>query len=255
MGKLTKTGAMILNTHGSKILITTSIVSTTSAVIFGTKSKTKYDLLIEEMKEDNNGEELKKRQYVKPIIKAYWPSILLIVLSSACMIGSHMMDKKKQAVLAAALTTSNAALSEFQKKAIEKIGEKKVTEIKESIVQDKLDKTPVNKDKVIITGAKNKVLMFDNYSGRYFESDIETIRRAVNKLNRNLPDESFVTLNELYSEIGIPEIDLGDQLGWHADYDGGKFEEVVTAKVTEDGEPCVVITYEPYPSIVGYFRD
>jgi len=254
MGKLTKMGARLLNSHGSKILIAASIASTISAVIFASKSKAKYDLLIEEMKEDK-GEELKKTEYVRPIIKAYWPSILLIVLSSACVIGSHLLDKKKQAVLAAALTTSNAALNEFQKKAIEKIGEKKVTEIKDSIKKEHIDSKPIDPNKIIVTGSKNKVLMFDDYSGRYFESDIETIRRAVNTVNRRIPDETYVTLNDLYAEIGIPSITMGDEIGWHMDYDGGKFEERISAQVTESGEPCIVISYEPHPNVVGYFRD
>lgn len=254
MSKATKAIGAFFYKNGSKILITSSIITSGSAIVMAVRSTPKYQLLMEERKEELEVEDLKPTQKVKPIIKAYWPSIILLVLSGACTIGSHLIDKKHQAVLATALTASNAALSEFQTKAMEKIGEKKVTEIKDAIAKDKIEKNKVDPQKVIITPSKGKVLMFDAFSGRYFMSDVETVRRAVNKVNRQIPEEQYVSVNELYSELGMPEIDMGDQLGWHNDGCDG-FEEVLSAQITDEGEPCIVISYEPKPDPIAWFHD
>lgn len=253
MSKVTKAVSMFLNRNGSKMLIGVSFVSMGSAIIMAARSTTKYELLLEEEIKEK-GHKLSKKEKIKPIFKAYWPSILLAVLSASCSIGSHVIEKKHQAVLAAALTVSNTALNEFQSKAIEHLGEKKVTEIKDAIAKDHIDKNKPDPNSIIVANNKGKVLMFDDYSGRYFYSDIESIRRAVNTINRRIPEEQYCTLNDLYSEIGVPEIDLGDRLGWHNDYDD-KFEEKFSAQISDNGEPCIVVSYEPHPSVVGYFRD
>lgn len=254
MSKITKASSMFFCKHGSKILIGASVISMTSAIVMGVKVTPKYEQLLKD-EEVKKGAELKKIEKVKPIVKAYWPSILLAVLSTACTISSHLIEKKHQAVLAAALTASNTALNEFQKKAIEKIGEKKVTEIKDDICKDKIaNNPPPNKENIYITNSKNNVLMFDNFSGRYFYSDIESVKRAVNKLNREMADQMHVSVNELYLELGLPEIELGDCLGWHIDYVDG-FEEVLSAQITDKGEPCIVVSYHPAPNPDGWFRD
>lgn len=251
MSKIIKGASMFLNRHGSKILIGVSIISMGSAIVMGINGRPKYETLINDIKEDET-EDLKLKQKVKPVIKAYWPSILLAIFSASCTIGSHIIEKKHQAVLAAALTVSNTALKEFQKKTIEHIGEKKVTEIKDAISKDKIDKKKPTENSIIVTPSKGKVLMLDSYSGRYFYSDIETLRRVVNDINRRIPDEMYCTVNELYVELGLPEIELGNQNGWHIDYNNS-FEEVLSAQITDSGEPCIVVSYNPMPSPEGWF--
>lgn len=253
MSKLTKSIGLFMNKNGSKILIVTSIAAMGSSIVMAVKSTPKYQLLIEERKEEK-GEDLAKKEKIKPLFKAYWPSILLAVLSAACTVGSHVIEKKHQAVLAMALTASNTALKEFQDKALEHLGEKKMTEIKDAIAKDKLDNNKLDPKNVVITSEKGKVLMFDSFSGRYFMSDVESVRRAVNKVNRQIPEEQYVSVNELYSEIGIPEIDMGDQLGWNNDGCNG-FEESLSAQITDNGEPCIVVEYIPRPDPIAYFRD
>ena len=76
-------------------------------------------------------------------------------------------------------------------------------------------------------------------SGRYFESDIEKLRKAVNDLNRRMRDEIQITLNEFYYEIGLDSIKIGDSLGW--DIDKGYIELEFSSQLDKDGVPCLVI--------------
>jgi hypothetical protein len=251
MSKVSKSFNMFLTKNGSKILIGASVVTMASAIVMGIKSHTKYEILMVEAKDElEDEEEISKKTKMKTFVKAYWPTIILAVCSASCTIGSHYINQKHQA----ALTMSNKALNEFQKKTIEHIGEKKVTEIKDKIAKDKIEAKKPEENKIIITPSNGKVLFFDDYSGRYFYSDVETIKRVVNNLNRKLPEEMYITLNELYVELGIPEIELGDQLGWHLDNCTG-FEESLSAQITDNGEPCIVVSYDPTPDPTGWFHD
>lgn len=255
MSKISKSFNMFLSKNGSKILIGASVVTMTSAIVMGIKSHTKYEILMAEAEDElEDDDEISKKTKAKTFVKAYWPTIILAVCSASCTIGSHYINQKHQAALAAALTMSNKALNEFQKKTIEHIGEKKVTEIKDKIAKDKIEAKKPEENKIIITPSNGKVLFFDDYSGRYFYSDVETIKRVVNNLNRKLPEEMYITLNELYVELGVPEIELGDQLGWHLDNCTG-FEECLSAQITDNGEPCIVVSYDPTPDPTGWFHD
>ena len=105
---------------------------------------------------------------------------------------------------------------------VEQIGEKKAAEVIAKIAEDKVKKNPPKIDDndtegmpVIVTGDGDS-LCYESYTGRYFKSNIDKLRRIETKLNQKLIHEDFVTLNDMYDEIGLPPVQMGDQLGWNA---------------------------------------
>ena len=84
----------------------------------------------------------------------------------------------------------------------------------------------------------------DTLSGRYFKSDIETIKKAVNELNREMTYQNYVSLDEFYSKIGLEPIKNGHLLGWNLD--NGLIEIDFGSCLAED-EPCIVIDFEVPP--------
>ena len=64
---------------------------------------------------------------------------------------------------------------------------------------------------------KGNTLCFDSLSGRYFKSDIDKIKRAVNNLNRELTYDMYVSLNDFYDELDLDHTKIGDELGWNLD--------------------------------------
>jgi hypothetical protein len=185
---------------------------------------------------------------VKAAWKCYIPSTLIGVSSVACLIFASRQNVRKNAALAAAYTLSESTLTEYKQKVIDKIGKKKEDEICADIAKDKIEKNPVGKNEIIFTG-KGETLCYDSVSGRYFKSDIEKLRKAENILNLRLRDEMWVSLNEFYYEIGLTEISISDDLGWHIDkgYVALRFD----AQLSEDGTPCLVLSYSLAP-VYGY---
>ena len=118
--------------------------------------------------------------------------------------------------------------------------------------EKQIKETPVSKTDIIVTG-KGKTLFFEPLSHRYFYSTIELIKRAENKLNKDIicdPFDSVVTVNDFYEEIGIPTTATGDNLGWKLDI--GLIDIYPSAQMAEEGsehegEPCIVLNYTNPP--------
>ena len=75
--------------------------------------------------------------------------------------------------------------------------------------------------------------------------DVDTIKKAINTINRRLTYENYVSLNELYSEIGLDSVKNGDLIGWNLDQ--GLIEPTFDTCLAENDEPCVVIDYYVAP--------
>jgi hypothetical protein len=134
---------------------------------------------------------------------------------------------------------------------VESIGEKKEQNVRDKVAKKQIDKQPVTKSEVIVTG-RGDSLCFDPLSARYFTSDIEFIKKAENKLNKQMIHDigGYVSINEFYDELDLPHTDIGDMLGWNSD---NLIDLDISAHVTDDGRPSLVINHYTRP-IYNYDR-
>lgn len=200
---------------------------------------------------EKNGEEvcpqiskLKPVEVVKVTWKCYIPVVTIAAASISCLIGASSVHSKRNAVLATAYKLSETAFSEYKDKVVETIGEKKEELIRDKIHKDRMEKDPVSKNEIFITD-KGDTLCYDYYTGRYFKSDIEKIKRAINELNRKMLLENYVSLNEFYEEIGLARTSTGDRLGWNTDT--GLLDLNFSSQLSEEGKPCLVIDFKVMP--------
>lgn len=176
--------------------------------------------------------------------RCYIPAAGTAIASAACLIGASTANYKRNAALATAYTLSETALKEYKDKVIETLGEKKNQAVVDAIAKDKVDSTPVNDKEVIIVN-DSETLFMDPLSKRYFKSDVESVRKAVNDINIRMRNEMYVSLNEMYWEIGLDSTDTGNILGWHID--DGNIEVHFSAAVASNGKPCLVMDFEKPP--------
>lgn len=179
------------------------------------------------------------KEFTKDMIKIWWPTVTLGTLSIASVIFAHKIDLKKQAALSAALTMTEGKFKEYQDKVIETIGEKKEEKIRNDIAKDSVRKTPM---KEILSTGHGDTLVLDKATGRYFYCNAEFIRRTVNKLNERLITEMWISLNDLYYELGLETVSIGDDIGWNIS-DDGLIEISFDSVLTEDERPVLVLDY------------
>lgn len=250
---LTKYSPEILTGIGIAGMITTTIFAvkvTPKAISLIDKEISRQNRKLIDEAEKNGDEVCSRISKLKPVdvIKVTWkcyvPPITIAAASIACLIGASSVNSKRNAVLATAYKLSETAFSEYKEKVIETIGEKKEEAIKDKVHKDRIEKNPVNTSEVFITD-KGDTLCYDYNTGRYFKSDIEKIKRAINELNRKMLIENYISLNEFYDEIGLESTSTGDRIGWNIDM--GLIDLNFSSQLTKDGTPCLVIDFKVAP--------
>nr|DAH44045.1 MAG TPA: hypothetical protein [Caudoviricetes sp.] len=229
--------------HSPEILTGIGIAGMITTTVLAVKATPKALKLMEDARYDKE-EDLTVPEKVKVTWKCYIPATLLGVASVGCLIGANSVNLRRKAALATAYKLSETALAEYKEKVIETVGEEKAKDIRSAIAKDKMEKNPVTKSEVIITD-KGESLFCDSISGRYFKSDMNTIEKAVNTINRRLLNEMSVSLTEFYSEIGLSPTSLSEELGWNMNE--GQIEIDFSSQITDDGRPCIYIEYEIAP--------
>lgn len=207
------------------------VIGTAVSAVFG---KEKYDDIIEEVKSEKNpDEDLKKSDVIKAGAKAYWLTAVIAVGSICCLVASHKISQNTLATVSTALAMKTADYKTLAKEAKEKLGEKKYAEMEGKIVEDKMNANPP----VIVAGTGD-TLFYDAFNGRYFFSNMETVRQGVNDAVKELRHTNSLSLNEFWNMItpDLEDID-GGEWGWDTCFDGGVDDICVSyyPKLVQDG--------------------
>lgn len=236
-----KSAERALTKYSPGILTGIGIAGMIGATFMAVKATPKALYLIETKKEETEVKELTPVETVKTCWKCYIPATLTTVLSAACLIGASTVSAKRNAALATAYSISEAALREYQEKVVEVIGEKKEKAVRDAVAKDQIERDPVTKSEVVIIDSNSNTLCYEPLSGRYFKSTIDKIKKAEIKLDRQMIQEMYVSLNDFYWEIGLDGTDLGDQMGWNLSK--GYMDLSFSSQLADDGTPCAVIVY------------
>ena len=230
----------IIKKRTPEILTGVGIAGMVTTVVLSVKATPKALMLIEERKLDLDMEKLPPTEIVKTAWKCYIPPFVTGVMSCACIIGASSVSMRRNAALATAYTLSETALSEYRDKVVETLGEKKDADVRDAIAKDKLDKNPITGNEVVVT-ERGETLCYEPLSGRYFQSDIDKIKRALNEVNNMLLNDSYVALNDFYTEIGLGTTKIGDDLGWQIG--SGLIDIHFSTHLAANGEPCLVVDF------------
>lgn len=180
--------------------------------------------------------------------KFYIPAATVGACTVACIISANTIGTRRAAALAAAYSLSEKAFVEYREKIAEKIGEKKERAYRDEIAQDQVSRTPQKSNLVIVEG--KSVLCYETFTGRYFLSDAETIRRAENEVNHMVNNNNYATLGDFYDRVGLPRNDMSEEFGWNVN----KLLDIQFSPVfDENGKPCLAISYRVEP-VRGYAR-
>lgn len=185
------------------------------------------------------------KEKAEVIVKGFAPAAAVGAVTIAAIISSNVINIRRQKQLATCYAMAREALDVYKSKVIEKLGEKKEAELRGEIAEDYIHETPPSSCVVHSTG-HGDVLFMDRVSGRYFRSNIDYIRKQQLEINRWLSSgcEEFVSVNDWYGLLGLPELPDLEELGWSIN-DGVNFE--FNHGLTDDNEPCCVIDYSIGP--------
>ena len=234
------------------ILTAVGVTGTVTTAIFAGKGAFRAGEIIREMEAENGRPEDKKERLVAQA-KATWtlyiPAVGVGTATVACIVFANQIGTRRAAAMAAAYSMSEKAFTEYREKIIEKVGETKEQAARDEIMQEHVDKNPVS-TQVIMVG-DNEVLCFDSYTGRYFNSTMETLKKAQNDINYKMIRESYASLNDFYDKVGLDWVPTGDDLGWNTDC---PLELRFTSVLSDDQRPCLAFEFSTTP-VRNFYRN
>lgn len=208
-----------------------------------------YNKRVHDGGEDNPEYKLDLSEKIKLVWPLYIPPVTVGSSTIVCIIGANQLASKKTAAAALAAGISERALQEYKTKVIEKLGETKDVAVRDAIAQDHVDKHPIKTTEVILAGT-GEVLCFDMYSGRYFQSSVEEIKKAENKINFEIVNFNYASLSQFYDEIGLPPTSVSNDVGFNLD---NRCEISYTTTMSTDDRPCIAIDFH-YGPVPDYTR-
>lgn len=236
------------------ILTTIGVVGTIGTAVLTHKAATKTHrrLLAHEDSQMANLEPFAPMTR-KEVVKATWTYYIPPVVSGGVTIGSIVMSNrigsKRAAALAAAYAISDKAYNEYRDKIVEQLGMNEDRKARDSIAADRVRNNPEREGNVVVVGT-GKVLCYDMYTDRYFESSVEEIKRSVNEVNHIINVVGHASVSDFYSQLDIPATSFSDEMGW----DSNKLMDVTyTTVLSPDGRPCVAIDFGVKP-VRDYWR-
>lgn len=194
--------------------------------------------------------ELSSKEKVNLVWKEYIPPVLLGTVTIGAIVMSNRIGGHRAAAMATAFAITERSFGEYREKAVQMIGEKQERQIHDATVQDQVTKTPVPSNMIVMTSGKQ--LCFDSWSGRYWQSTMEDLKKGMNDLNHKLLTayDNTASLTDFYNLIGLDPIQGSDDIGWNVD----KMLDIeFTSCLSPDQEPAIAIKYRVEPTR-GYFR-
>jgi hypothetical protein len=239
--------------HSPQILTGIAVAGTIGTALLTGKATLKAHNLIkyETMKRDSNSEPYYATTKDKVVWswKEFIPPVAVGALTVASIITASQIGTRRAAALAAAYAVSEKAFGEYKEKVVEKLGENKERAVRDDIAQDRVRNNPVSENQIIVSGG-GKVLCYEPFTGRYFMSDMETLKKAQNDLNYMVLNNYYASMSDFYDLIGLDRTKLSDDMGWNSD----KLLELTFSTVlSDDDRPCMVMDYQVVP-IRGYSR-
>lgn len=181
----------------------------------------------------------------------YIPVAAVGTVTIAGIVVNHRINVKQIAALGATAAYLAANRDAIEESVKERFGEDALNDIRADARKKTADVD--RRSLVAETTGNGDLLCFEGYSGRWFRSDEESVRKAIRTLDERFRDGEYLCLNDFYELLGIEPTHFGHQFGWAANedyYDYKRDGIAIKATFMNDlsrNEPVLAIEIFTYP--------
>lgn len=237
------------------------VVGLAATVYFSWKDAPKAKEVLDSMDEDATP--MEKAKAIAPIATrtAVAAGVTLGSGLGLCKVASKAVKTASNVATTCSLLSDGynrlAAENEGLKTAAAKVvGEEKLNDIQREAVKAKMQQAQAVKydtaedarPRICVTGHGDD-LFYDSWSGRYFLSDINYLKKVINDLNYQLMNDMFINLNEYYVAVGLPPVDAGQHMGWNVDF--GQIDVHYYSEMNEYDKPYTIVYFRTEPQYEG----
>lgn len=252
LGKYTRTVEKAIVDNSPAILTGVGVIGTVVTAVLTHKATFKSTLELtqrDSVKKMKGEPPLTRTEIIKHTWVNYLPPVASGTITILSIVGAHRVSTKRMAALAAGYTLLDGRFEEYKDKMREKLGLKKEEDARTDIAYNRVHDNPPPATLIVSEG---KSLFKDEPSGRYFESTMEEIKRAMNAINYKLLSDEWAALSDFYMEIGLEPTSLSEEYGW--DISTQKMDVAFTAVIAPDQRPCICMDYNVHPIRNGYSK-
>lgn len=186
---------------------------------------------IECARQDAADEKEKRKLVTKAYMRSAWDytryyaaPVLLIGGGMSCMFSATLIQTKRLKAMSAAYTALAAAFNEYRDRVKLAVGEDKEKDIFEGVKRDDkgniISTDPI--DKKYLENTQMFSRLFGDGNSVYWSKKtslcVQTLKAAEGNLNQLLRFQGFVTLNDVWQELGMRKSEEGMYLGWRWKY-------------------------------------
>ena len=244
--------ARLVKANAPAILTASACVGTIATAVLTAKSTTLAIERVADYCEANlrSPEDLSWREKFAVSYRVYIPPAIAGVATLVSIVAANRIQYARGAAFALAYSGSEAAFRRYREAVSDVVKPKDLVKVKARAAEKSLSDAPQPSPGTILVASSGDVTCYDVFSGRYFQSDIETIRRVENNINGQLNSECYASLNEFYAGLGLPPIAAGELVGWS---DPNALSVEFGSQLTDKGEPVLTVDFLVSPK-ENYFK-
>lgn len=244
--------ARLIKANAPAILTASACVGTIATAILTAKSTTLAIEKIADYCEANlrSPEDLSWKEKFSVSYRVYIPPAIAGVCTLVSIISANRIQYARGAAFALAYSGSEAAFRRYREAVSDVVKPKDIQKITSRVAEKSVQEAGKPVPGTVLMAASGDVLCYDVFSGRYFRSDIETIRRVENNINGQLNAECYASLNEFYAGLGLPPIAAGELVGWSVP---NSLSVEFGSQLTDKGEPVLTVDFLVSPK-ENYFK-
>lgn len=192
---------------------------------------------------------ISRKEKIKSTWKSYIPVAINVVTSSGAIIAGAIGLNNSIVATSTLVGVTQNALATYKSAVADTVSNEVKDEIQEKAnkkAMDSDDSEPSPND----TPKMEEMMCYDSFIGRYFYSNILSLERAINSVNRDLMNYDACSLNEFYAYLDKDGSDIGDIVGWTSNEygrSGDGLDIVYHYEKSKNGYPVLVFSYSSDP--------
>lgn len=238
--KLGKT-LLLANKYSPQILTAVGVVGVVAAVGLTIRSTLKLNETLEKTEKDlfvvkNSRDELTEKQYRKELtrvylhrtgdlVKLYGPPLGALVIGTTAFLGANNILSRRNVALAAAYNVVKAEYDQFRANVRDELGEDRERELRLGLRDEKVTDIETGKEITVKKGDPSRYSRYakifdegnENFNKHSREANLTFLLGQQSYATQRLQRRGWLTLNEVYEALGLPQTPDGAVVGWVSD--------------------------------------
>ena len=238
-----KSAGKAFKKFGPQITAGVGVVGMTAFAGLGIKKAFEVAPKVEEKKKEL-GRDLKFGEFVEVCWKDFAVPAIGFAASGGMVVGGVVFLTKEVGALAVAAAASSKHLAAVEQAIPEVLSDSKRQSLEDKVAEIEAKDLDIPKDEIELTG-RGDVLFYEPMCGKWFRSELQSVRAAVNDANEMMWGDMSLSLNEFYECLGLASTEAGDLLGWRSDH--SRIDISYRERSTKSGELYFVMEYRVSP--------